>query len=67
MVRCIVMFLLKWENFTSISLRGFKERCQYLRKEISLVTDTDRRVCAYSVCQTHLHVPTGLGRTTPAV
>lgn len=32
MVRCIVMFLLKWENFTSISLRGFKERCQYLRK-----------------------------------
>lgn len=33
MVRCIVMFLLRWENFTSISLRGFKERCQYLRKE----------------------------------
>lgn len=31
MVRCIVMFLLKWENLTSISLRGFRERCQYLR------------------------------------
>lgn len=33
MVRCIVMFLLRWENLTSISLRGFKERCQYLCRE----------------------------------
>lgn len=30
MVRCMVMFLLKWENFTSISFRGFRDRCQYL-------------------------------------
>lgn len=30
MVRCIVMFLLRWENFTSMSFRGFRERCQYL-------------------------------------
>lgn len=37
MVRCIVMFLLKWENLTSISLRGFKERCQYLREDVPLV------------------------------
>lgn len=31
------MFLLKWENLTSISLRGFKERCQYLCKDVPLV------------------------------
>lgn len=37
MVRCIVMFLLKWENLTSISLRGFNERCQYLCKVVPLV------------------------------
>ena len=30
MVRCMVMFLLKWENLTSISFRGFRDRCQYL-------------------------------------
>lgn len=30
MVRCIVIFLLRWENFTSISFRGFRDRCQYL-------------------------------------
>lgn len=37
MVRCIVMFLLKWENLTSISLRGLSERCQYLCGEGPLV------------------------------
>lgn len=30
MVRCMVIFLLRWENFTSISFRGFRDRCQYL-------------------------------------
>lgn len=34
------MFLLKWENLTSISLRGFNERCQYLRREGPLVKPT---------------------------
>lgn len=35
MVRCIVMFLLRWENLTSISFRGFRDRCQYLQKHKS--------------------------------
>lgn len=26
------MFLLRWENFTSTSFLGFRERCQYLQK-----------------------------------
>lgn len=70
MVRCIVMFLLRWENFTSISLRGFKERCQYLHKDIRLVyhwlkLSKKKKECFF--CQTHRHVPTGLGSTTPAV
>lgn len=30
MVLCNVMFLLRWENFTSTSFLGFNERCQYL-------------------------------------
>lgn len=30
MVLCRVMFLLRWENFTSTSFLGFNERCQYL-------------------------------------
>lgn len=42
MVRCIVMFLLRWENFTSISLRGFKERCQYLREDHSSAAEHRR-------------------------
>lgn len=42
-VRCIVMFLLRWENFTSISLRGFNERCQYLCIDIRFVTDTSQK------------------------
>ena len=33
MVRCRVMFLLRWENFTSTSFLGFRERCQYLHKK----------------------------------
>lgn len=32
MVLCRVMFLLRWENFTSTSFLGFRERCQYLHK-----------------------------------
>lgn len=30
MVLCRVMFLLRWENLTSTSFLGFRERCQYL-------------------------------------
>lgn len=80
MVRCIVMFLLRWENFTSISFRGFKERCQYLHEGNVIKYQLmqwmksnppprwgGRNRVRKFPCHTHLHVPTGLGSTTPAV
>lgn len=69
MVRCIVMFLLKWENLTSISLRGFSERCQYLRREgpsvklsptsVAISTPPYPPACAHRFGQDH---PSGVDR-----
>lgn len=72
MVLCRVMFLLRWENLTSTSFLGFRERCQYLskdqwkRKVRDYLSDTGS--CVEQECfVVYLHVDTGLGSTTPAV
>lgn len=64
MVRCIVMFLLKWENLTSISLRGFNDRCQYLLKEAPLV----QLMATFTLGSTPPHTPArahGFGQHHP--
>lgn len=38
MVRCMVMFLLRWENFTSISFRGLGTDASTCRCQQALVT-----------------------------
>ena len=38
--RCIVMFLDRWLNFTSISFFGLRERCQYLQVPTGLGSTT---------------------------
>ena len=61
---CIVIFRLRWENCTSISFFGFKDLCQYLKLEMLKCTTL---LQLFYVGLTHLHVPTGVGKTTPAV
>lgn len=74
MVLCRVMFLLRWENLTSTSFLGFRERCQYLtqtekiRKSVKEYWFKITFMCfRCEYCIAYLHVDTGLGSTTPAV
>lgn len=77
MVLCSVMFLLRWENLTSTSFLGFRERCQYLtqteKPESQWALDLNDFTTPCPMCLmfeysiAYLHVDTGLGSTTPAV
>ena len=61
-VRCIVMFLVRWENLTAISFLGFSDRCQYLTWEKKEVVESPWRkytsvqiVHVPHICKTFLH------------
>ena len=61
-VRCIVKFLVRWENLTAISFHGFGDRCQYLTWEKKEVVESPWRkytsvqtVHVLHICKTILH------------
>ena len=81
--RCIVILRLKWLNLTSISFLGFNDLCQYLQNmrnynssfliHITLKLQQQNnsanihKLIVNTEIFAYLHVPTGLGSTTPAV
>ena len=54
-VRCIVMFLVRWENLTAINILGFSDRCQYLTWEKKVVESPRRKYTSVQIVHvTHI-------------